>query len=101
MGDALPWLLLGPAAPLVTGGKKEDKAQNAANDAAQKQKDLEGQLKTQQGTESQQNQNAIRDAAAQKQKQAAAAAYGRNSTILTSPLGVPNNPNDEAKTILG
>lgn len=102
MGDALPWLLLGPIAPLVTGGgKNNDKASNAENDAAAKQKELEGSLKDQQAKEGQANQNAIRDQAAQKQKQAAASARGRNSTILTSPLGLPSNQNDEPKTLLG
>ena len=102
MGEALPWIFLGPLAPLVTGGgKQEKKAENAANDADKRQRELEDSLKNQQGQESQENKNKTRDAAAAKQRAAASGSQGRSSTILTNPLGVPNNPADEQKMILG
>lgn len=104
MAEALPWIFggaIGGGIALASKSGDKDKAKNAANDADQRQKDLENSLKTQQGQESQQNKNAVRDAAAAKQRAAAGAAGGRSSTILTNPLGVPNNPADEQKTILG
>ena len=103
MSDALPWIFGGVAGGLIaTSMKNKDKGSSAAAAADQRQKDLENSLKDQQkNQESQANKNSVRDAAAAKQKAAAAGSYGRNSTILTNPLGVPNNPADEQKTILG
>lgn len=45
--------------------------------------------------------NAARDAARTKQRNAAAAAQGRQSTLLTGPLGVTAPVTGSAKTILG
>lgn len=44
---------------------------------------------------------AARDAARLKQRNAAAAATGRQDTILTGPLGVPSTPQTGGKTLLG
>lgn len=103
MAEALPWIFggaIGGGIALASKGNK-DKGNDAAADAERRQKELEDSLKNQQGQESQANKNSVRDAAAARQKAAAGAAGGRNSTILTNPLGVPNNPADEQKMILG
>lgn len=103
MAEALPWIFggaIGGGIALANKGS-DKKAQNAANDADQRQRELESSMKNQQGQESQANKNSVRDAAAARQRASAAGAGGRSSTILTDPLGVPNNPADEQKMILG
>lgn len=78
-----------------------NKGEKASSAGAEKQDDLSAELNARKSNEeSQENQNRVRDEAAKKQKAAARAATGRNDTILTSPLGLPNQE-EQNKTVLG
>lgn len=108
MGVTAAILAIGAAggfgvAAISNSNKSEKAASSAASVADQRSRDLESQIKNQQASENDQTQkNAIRDAAAQKQRAAAAQAGGRSGTILTGPLGTTgSNPNDQQKTLLG
>lgn len=81
---------------------KDNSAKNAAEDAANRQRELEKQradeLAKQKADE---ENNTTRNAAKDRQKKQASAAVGGRDTILTGPLGDTSTPTAEKKTILG
>jgi hypothetical protein len=80
----------------------KDAAKFAMNTQAAKQDKLLADAKAQQDQSmATEKGNAARDLARKKQLQAASAAQGRSGTILTSPLGLTDEPNGQKKTILG
>lgn len=78
-------------------------ANSAAMDQQKAQQDLLNQAKAKSDQEAADSKNnANRDAARNKQRAAAAASQGRNSTLLTGPLGsVGNQSGSGGKTLLG
>jgi len=82
----------------VQSKKAGKKAENAANDQAIAQQKLLDEAKAKSATDT---SIADRDAARKKQRNAALAAQGRNSTLLTGPLGVVGDIGSTGKTILG
>lgn len=86
----------------VQAGNAQKKAANAANDQQQAQDKLLSEAQAKQ-TADKTNADSIaaRDAARNKQRTAAAAATGRQDTILTGALGLTDNPQTQGKTILG
>ncbi len=82
----------------VQSNKAGKKAENAANDQALAQKKLLDEASAKSANDT---SIANRDAAREKQRRAAASAQGRNSTLLTGPLGAVGTPSSAGKTILG
>jgi sRNA-binding protein len=84
------------------GGGADKKAKNAAADAAAAQAKLEAERKAQLDKEKlDEENNTTRDAAKNRQKQAAVGATGGRDTILTGPLGDTSTPQEKTKTLLG
>lgn len=82
----------------VQSNKAGKRAENAANDQAQAQKKLLDEAAQKSAND---ESIANRDAAREKQRRAALGAQGRNSTLLTSPLGTVGQPSAVGKTLLG
>lgn len=75
--------------------RQQDEALQMAKDQQKKQEDELAAQEADQANE--ENRNSARA----RQRALAQGAYGRQSTILTSPLGIPNQPTAPGKTILG
>lgn len=90
----------------VYQGVQANNAQKDAKKAQEEQSQKQDALLKEAKDKSAQDQallesNATRDAARNKQKNQAMAAMGRQSTILTSPIGVTTPSTGTSKTIIG
>lgn len=86
----------------IESSKAQKKAGQLAEEQQNQQNALLTEAKNKQAADASQAEGiANRDAARLKQRQAAAAAQGRQDTILTGPLGVTGSAPGQAKTILG
>jgi predicted DNA-binding transcriptional regulator YafY len=98
--------LAGTAATLSKGRQEEKQAANVAADQARTQERLNQEFLAQtkvgeKPAEGPVKLDEVSTAAKAKQKARVAAASGRGSTILTSPLGVLGEASTQRKTLLG
>jgi hypothetical protein len=103
MADPVSWAVIGSAvlgAGTSVYATEEQKRQ--ARIASGRQEDaIKAQKKELYAREEEENKIATRDAAKARQKAMGGAAGGRQSTILTSPLGVVEDEKKYGKTLLG
>lgn len=103
----LPGAIIAAAAALSAGSIVSSNMavgaqEKATQDTNNQQNKLLADAKSKQDQEkASQESMAARDSARNRQKALAASSSGRQDTILTGPLGLTDQPNNQYKTILG
>lgn len=99
MGSFLPILFTGLLGHSVNQARDQKKAANEA--AKQQQAQYDALAKERQDATATENNNQVRDQARKRQRSKALSSVGTRKTVLTSPLGLIDQPETNNKTLLG